>query len=127
MKHKFQEIAIKKAEVDELLIPIVNWLNSFDDIHTRFCCENEPPEGPFIIFFCESALTLCTVLKKSKGFASCKVEFYDPAGSLRYSLSFKNKEIAALFAEHIDGLLDLETTDKIPIVEADGVKYPSPK
>ena len=94
MKHESKEIIIKKAEVDNFLIPIVEWLNSHKDIHTRFCCECEPPEGPFIIFYCE--------------------------------LIFPNKEMASVFVDHINEVWEPEPTDKMSIVETNGIKYPKP-
>lgn len=39
--HKFKNIAIKQADVDIEILPIIRWLNSFKDTITLYCCEGD--------------------------------------------------------------------------------------
>jgi len=126
MNHKCKEIVIKKAEVDELLIPIIEWLNGYEDIHTRWCCECDDPTKPIIIFYCEDPLTLCTVLKKVHALAEVQVEFWEPAGSLRYKMIIANKEMVTVLGDIVQGCWKPEANDKISMVNSGGFEYPTP-
>ena len=39
LTHKQITIPLKYVQVDEEIAPLLNWLNSFDDIHTTFSCQ----------------------------------------------------------------------------------------
>jgi tRNA(Phe) wybutosine-synthesizing methylase Tyw3 len=39
--HPTKTIAIKKASVDEMMIPLINWLNSYESIYTTYCCQGD--------------------------------------------------------------------------------------
>ena len=45
--HKTKEITIKTAHIDEDMIPLVDWLNSFDDVTTLFCCQGDEEDERF--------------------------------------------------------------------------------
>jgi len=45
-RHKTKHIAIKTGEIDVEIIPIINWLNSYDFIITLYCCEGREEGDP---------------------------------------------------------------------------------
>ena len=78
-EHKTVDLPIKTAKVDELMIPVLNWLNSFADVQTRSCCEgydegelpDEPDENgislchePYVGFTCNSMESLITIFQR---------------------------------------------------------------
>lgn len=89
-EHTTEDVVIEKAKIDKLLVPIIKWLNNYDDVRTQFCCEGRKRFKPYIIFYCFNNLVLCTILATIRPYANVEVEFY--AGSLRYRIIFRNKK-----------------------------------
>ncbi len=61
--HKAKRVAIKHAEIDEGIIPFIQWMNHFSGIFTRWSCEGERhnPEGyhrAYVTFYAEDAAVL---------------------------------------------------------------------
>ena len=55
-EHKTVTVSIKTAEVDELIVPVVEWLNGFADVQTYAACEGyDPDEVPTEQTIMESA------------------------------------------------------------------------
>jgi len=53
------------AVVDEIMVPVVHWLNSFDGISTHLCCEGNPGERtPYVAFTFDNKISLSSVLYK---------------------------------------------------------------
>lgn len=110
-EHKTNKIVIKKekiANIDSKIIPVVNWLNSFESIITLFSCEGgdnckdyPDKQYPYIMFYCDSSLDLSIVLDNVFSFASVKVEYIKSCGRLRYYMQFFNKNTLLIF---LDGL-----------------------
>lgn len=92
--HPASVMVVKSALVDIKIQSVVNWLNSFESVTTRWSCEgdlnadNEYNAKPMIVFYCESNLELATILKATDIFAKCEVVWYEPQGSIRYILWF---------------------------------------
>jgi len=57
--HETELIPIKVAEIDKEMVPIVRWLNSYEDVWTLFCCQgNDEDKQPFVFFHCTSLADL---------------------------------------------------------------------
>lgn len=54
------------AEVDELMIPLVQWINSFSSAETNYCCQGDSTRQPYVVFKCKSKKQLKIILSKFK-------------------------------------------------------------
>lgn len=72
MAHETETLIIdgKAAQVDRNIIPIVNWLNSFDGVTTYACCEGDDwisdLQGlvpPYVAFYCTNETSLIEIIK----------------------------------------------------------------
>lgn len=59
--HKQATIVLKTATVDEAMLPVLRWLNSYHGVYTLWSCQGDDrdPEGnvcpPYVSFFCAYA------------------------------------------------------------------------
>jgi len=109
MIHKTRRIPLKMIEVDLLIIPIVDWLNSFPGIFTLHSCQGDYLESGEERFDCGGAYVLFTGDNK-KSFAqidlvlagfikdAMEIDFYE--GLIRYTFRFSTKW-------HRDAVIDL--------------------
>ncbi len=98
MNHKTREIAIKKAQVDIGIIPLVDFLNGFDGIITRWSCEGYPARSkkvdlPYINFYAEDLQSIQFLLKELQS-APCTVHIQSASEliSMSFAIRFENKE-----------------------------------
>ena len=104
--HKTKKIVIKEVKIDEKIIPLVRWMNSFESIDTLFCCEGGTKQElkgtehnqPYVLFTCWSQLELSVFLRELQymGTSTCEATYYEPYG-LRYHLKFPDKEAMLQF------------------------------
>ena len=97
--HKSRRVKLKEVDIDVGILPVVEWLNSFPGVFTRWSCQgylkrdnNDWRNDPYIIFICDDPLALAEILRRTSRDAHCQVEFYEPMNGLRYNLKFKNRE-----------------------------------
>ncbi len=100
MNHKTRKIAIKKAEVDIGIIPLVDFLNGFNGIITRWSCEGDPDKPkkvsvdlPYITFYAEDLESVQFLLKELQG-APCSVivDYHNYLVPMRFGMRFENKK-----------------------------------
>ena len=105
--HKTRRVVIKQGDIDVNIIPIVKWLNSFESVHTLFCCEGGTKQElettnehnqPYVLFTCLNQMELMTILCEFSNVATCEVTYYEAYG-LRYRLKFIDKEAMLNFCE----------------------------
>lgn len=101
--HKTQKITIKQGLVDVGMIPIINWLNGFEDVYTQYCCEGNSdkknPISPYVLFFCTNQVNLLRILSATEGWADTEVQYAE--GSLRYYLRFSSKHNMEVFKDYL--------------------------
>ena len=63
--HSHKRIAIKSADVDEKMVPIVKWLNSHSAVWTHYCCQGKRnvSKSPYVFFSCQSIETITAVIQ----------------------------------------------------------------
>lgn len=101
--HKTKSIAIKNADVDIGIIPVVKWICSFPGAFTEYSCQGnarkseeefeEEGDRPYIVFYVTSPMTLISICNWTGGYADIEVEFYERSGGLRYTMRFRNKQM----------------------------------
>ncbi len=88
------------------MVPLVNWLNSYESIWTHFCCQGEPrQEGqsdddyqmhrPYVLFTCISTVDLISVLSTFGYRADTFIGWNEMKCSLEYCTRFHDQQ--ALF------------------------------
>ena len=124
MKHETQPISLKEADIDIEMIPVVKWLNSFDGVNTRHCCEGDDGswefQKPYITFTCNSLLTLAIIVEKLtevptakaplldsyKEYGRCEVQWQDilcyGTEQLLFDIRFNTKARMLEFIETLD-------------------------
>lgn len=98
--HPTRRTVIKAADVDVLMVPLVNWLNALDETTTLYCCQgdpgDEPARGPYVLFTCTNPLQLMRVLDALGRVADVSVYYDREFPVLRYSARFPNRAALAL-------------------------------
>jgi hypothetical protein len=96
--HNTKEIIIKKAEVDEKIIPFVNWLNSFQSVITEYSCQGDSENRPYVLFKCYDHYDLIDILKLISNDCGgtregivMEVDMY-PTNTIRYAIRFDSEE-----------------------------------
>jgi hypothetical protein len=116
--HKMVDLPIKAAKIDLLMVPVLNWLNSFQDVQTYSCCEgyeeseltDEPDEcgrtpchEPYVGFTCHSMESLIAILQRveaddgdAETIVRGEVDWYSNGnsglGRMQFTLRFYNKQ-----------------------------------
>jgi hypothetical protein len=108
--HPTRNVNIKRAAVDVLMVPLVEWLNSFEAVHTLFSCQGEPGDDPpsehrpYVLFTCTSALTLMTILDQFGYAATVEVSYCEEYPVLRYAARFGSRQALADVSGRVKGL-----------------------
>lgn len=109
--HPTKKIVIKAANIDKEMISVVKWLNKFDGVVTKYCCQggNKYPttenpnhvEPPYVIFSCDHTMQLLEIVEKV-GWTG-KVEIRPPLGLrlMDYCITFLNKNNLKIFIKGI--------------------------
>lgn len=101
MSHKTTNIIIKSAEVDNGIVPVVGWLNSFSSVVTRHSCQGDPtkkngkPQAlPYVQFTCDDQIELATILRVfgTAGTVHVCLNDMNYGSSLMYVLGFTSTE-----------------------------------
>jgi tRNA(Phe) wybutosine-synthesizing methylase Tyw3 len=94
-KHLTEEIVIKKAHVDLGMIPLINWLNSFETVTTYFCCEGDESvdiiDKPYVLFTCFDSIELITILTTFQHHSITEIHWNDLKRCFEYCTRFDDK------------------------------------
>jgi hypothetical protein len=98
-KHPTKNITLKTADIDLEMIPVVKWLNKFQSVTTKWCCQgsNKPYDTPYVVFSCDQSLELLTIVERI-GYTGA-VEIRPPLGirTLDYCIRFPNRRNFKVF------------------------------
>jgi hypothetical protein len=114
-------VVVKKARVDVLMVPVVNWLNDFEAVQTHYCCQGEPDpvnldelvwevgnreavsnvDKPYVLWTCSDAVTLATVLDRLDLFGTTEVDWSKFQSRLRYTTRFYSQTDLKQFIERL--------------------------
>ena len=99
--HPSKMLAIKEAEIDLLMIPLIKWLNNFPSVITTHCCqgdEGEKQEGkphamPYVQFICSDQLVLAQIIRKvgSCGTISVHLDDLNVGSSICYNIMLNDQ------------------------------------
>ena len=97
--HKTRKIAIKEADVDIEIIPLVNYLNSFHGITTLWSCQgDEPVKGktydlPYVVFIAEDLASIKNLLEHLDHHSvEVIIESFNEIIALRFHMRFASKD-----------------------------------
>lgn len=102
--HVAEDTVIKSAPIDNNIKDVVEWLNSFDEVYTRFSCEGDAGtsnllDTAMVMFFCSSLTQLSIICKELRNYGEIKAEFFQ--GSLRFCLRFHCSGCFTAFKENL--------------------------
>ena len=94
--HRTQQVHIKTAEVDEKIIPIVQWFNSFSNVNTLFCCQGDEDNRGYVSFLCRCPKTLhyiLSVMNTSVHMVRFSVSLTSDETTIIYNMTFPTDRI----------------------------------
>ena len=102
--HHAANIVIKRADVDVDMIPLVNYLNSFESVTTLACCQGEngeteddvvslPGQRPYVLWTCTDTIDLIKILKKLEHYGVTEIMWNNGKRHFEYRTAFPNKQI----------------------------------
>jgi len=109
MLHKTKEIVVQKADIDEGIIPLINWMNSLQDVYTLYSCQGSNKKiadcalctknTPYVSFLCFNPVNLAKILQLFEDKA--QTEIYYDNGVVKYSARFYNVQYLQLCVDFI--------------------------
>jgi hypothetical protein len=101
--HPTKSIIIKRADVDIEMIPLVNWLNSFESVTTLYCCQGEDGETeddiiedsfdkPYVMWTCIDTSDLMYILTELKYNGVTEIYWDINKRCFIYRTEFPNKQ-----------------------------------
>jgi len=105
--HEQKNIPLKTISVDSDIIPLVNWLNSFDDIFTLYSCKGNDLNKPWITFFCNKQSTLYEAFHSlsfrfgEKAYELCVVISSKGDNLILYKLKIRDEETLKFMCERM--------------------------
>lgn len=106
--HRTKKVIIKREDIDIGIVEIVNWLNSFESVITKFSCEGYGKEGdpyvgyPYVTFICDDKIDLMNILRILGNSATIEVSLeYINRSNLQYTLRFPSKTSLKHFNDHV--------------------------
>ena len=92
--HETREVVLKKADIDKKMVTVIEWLNSFGDVFTRYCCEGRGKDIPAtIVFICVENGDLLSILETIRGLdIEVTVDWKFEAFPLRYCMKIANRK-----------------------------------
>lgn len=77
--HKTVNIPLKTIEVDEGIVPVVNWLNGMNGVFTMYSCQGQGPNEDgiycpaYVMFVCRKADVLADIKKTLTDFMASTI------------------------------------------------------
>lgn len=97
-------VTTQEAFIDEGILPVVKWLNSFTGIITKHSCQGDKERNPYVSFICDDVYQLLHVVSRVIGkhqhVAKCEVIAHN--GMLRYVIRFKGVHGLQHFLKWLD-------------------------
>jgi tRNA(Phe) wybutosine-synthesizing methylase Tyw3 len=110
--HASKSIHLKKCDVDEEIVYIIQWINAHPDALTFASCEGEeavPTEAdplgriniqqPYVLWICLNQFQLANIIRTLK--AETEIKWNDTRGCLVYITRWKDKNALREEVEHV--------------------------
>jgi hypothetical protein len=98
-EHETITVFLKAVEVDKEIVPVVEWLNGFPDIYTKWSCQGDDNESPYVVFNCDAMEELLKVVRKMEYFGRVEIRAPNDIRVLDYTLVFTNTQALKNFVE----------------------------
>lgn len=107
-KHETVHVPVKFAEVDKGILPVVKWLNDYDQVCTFHSCEGSAGSKPYVSFIIEFDFgnTLNHILTMVEDYARVEVSYH--IGTRRYCIRFDSGKDLKNFIDFIEDTDDEE-------------------
>ena len=125
--HKAIQTSLKTFDVDCLIKPVVDWLNSYDDVYTQYSCQGtvcivakqkeDVQWSPYVLFWCLDYDTLRRILKKIDTFSRIPktigrshnvmggvrsdIDWVSDMSPLNYTIRFYDRKILKEFVAYL--------------------------
>lgn len=105
--HKTKKMIIKTANIDLGMEKVVKWLNKFDSVVTKFCCEGghklslDKLTEPYVVFTCDDSVELIHIVAKIGYLGTVSIRPPHNIRVMDYSITFPNKENLKIFIRGI--------------------------
>ena len=103
--HATSNIVIKKADVDKKIIPVVNWLNSFASVTTKWSCQGDAKDskspwlGPYVVFSCDQLFDLLRIVNKVGRSGAVEIRPSDSIRAMDFTVKFFSQKNLESFIE----------------------------
>ena len=97
-------LPIKIAEVDENIVPVVGWLNTFENVCTIASCEGDDEEyTAYVMFECNTIKNLTEIQQiLNEGFYHIiQTYVHYHCGKLRFTIRFQNEGVLKMFCKFL--------------------------
>ena len=105
--HKTVKLVIKTANIDKKMVPVINWLNGFENVLTKFCCEggkyphNNESYSPYVIFYCDDQMDLVQIVSKVGHMGVVEIRPPNGVRLIDYCIRFIDKDHLKMFKERL--------------------------
>jgi hypothetical protein len=109
--HPTKKVIIKTANIDKEMISVVKWLNKFEGVVTKYCCQGghkfptaEDPnyvDRPYVVFSCDHSLDLLKIVEKVGYTGEVTIRPPLDIRLMDYCITFSNKENLKMFIKGI--------------------------
>jgi hypothetical protein len=89
-EHETITVFLKAVEIDKAIVPVVEWLNGFGSIHTKWSCQGGDDYPPYVVFACDLMEDLIKVVKRMEHCGRVEIRPIDDIRGLDYTVVFTN-------------------------------------
>lgn len=108
--HATVRLSIKVASIDRKMVPVIEWLNSFDGVFTKHCCQGDDidhsdPTGhrqePYVVFASDSMASLFLIVNSLGGYGEVTILPVHETRAMDFRLSFRDCQSLQWLVEKI--------------------------
>ena len=90
--HLQVEVALKMVRIDEYMCDILEWMNSFSEVHTLSSCQGSEEAGPFVLWVSFDPVETIKILSVFNSSEKTEVRFRRQRGLLTYCTTWNSIE-----------------------------------
>jgi hypothetical protein len=90
------------------MVPVVNWLNKFESVVTKFCCQGgedfggkNPKTAPYVIFGCDDPVDLLNIVSRVSYTGKVVIRPPNDIRLMDYCIDFIDEDHLKFFLERL--------------------------